>query len=77
MKCKEYKDAIAKNLKGIRRSGDMEALYQHSEILFGFAHGEFDQRNFDMACILRILLNRDLTEKQIHNIYCFMRAYTA
>lgn len=36
MKNREYKEAVTKNLKSIRRSSDLEMLYKFSELCKGW-----------------------------------------
>ena len=72
MNCKELKEGIAGNLKGIRRSGDLEVLYRHSELLKRLGNDKVDGKDFERALILQKLFCNDLTEKQLHTLEVIM-----
>ena len=75
MNCKELKEGIAGNLKGIRRSGDLEVLYRHSELLKRLGNDKVDGKDFERALILQKLFCNDLTEKQLHTLEVITRTF--
>lgn len=73
MKSKEYKEAVTKNLKSIRRSSDLEMLYKFSELCKRLENNRSDGKDFERFMILRRLFFNDMTEKQLHMLEVFIR----
>lgn len=73
MKNKEYKEAVTKNLKSIRRNSDLETLYRLSELCKRMENGSADGKDFERFMILRRLFCNNITEKQLHMLEVFIR----
>lgn len=74
MTCKEYRQAITKNLKHIKTRSELETVFKYSEILANWDNANASDI-YRSATIFR-LFGKHVTAEHLEAIYTFTSVYT-